>query len=73
MKPYDNFKDYYKILEINISANQEQIKKAHRKLALKYHPDRNFGNKTAETKFREIQEAYEVPCALVGVVTNKKL
>jgi curved DNA-binding protein CbpA len=54
------FKDFYKILEISSTATEIDIKKAYRKLALKYHPDRTFNDKIAEAKFREIQEAYEV-------------
>ena len=53
-------KDYYKILGLNKSASPEDIKKAYRKLAMKYHPDRNKGNKIAEEKFKEISEAYAV-------------
>ncbi len=53
-------KDYYSILEVSKSASPEEIKKAYRKLALKYHPDRNKGDKGAETKFKEISEAYAV-------------
>jgi len=53
-------KDYYKILEVPKTASQEEIKKAYRKLAMKYHPDRNKGDKTAETRFKEINEAYAV-------------
>ncbi|CAG9802116.1 unnamed protein product [Chironomus riparius] len=52
-------KDYYEILEINKSATDEEIKKAYRKLALKYHPDKNK-DKGAEEKFKEVAEAYEV-------------
>ena len=52
--------DYYEILEIAKSASQEDIKKAYRKKALMYHPDRNQGNADAEKKFKEISEAYEV-------------
>lgn len=54
------YKDYYKILGVEKSATQDEIKKAYRKLAMKYHPDRNSGNKTAEEKFKEITEANEV-------------
>lgn len=52
--------DYYKILGVSRDATDEEIKKAYRKLALKYHPDRNQGSKEAEEKFKEICEAYEV-------------
>lgn len=53
-------KDYYAILGIPRTATQEEIKKAYRKLAMKYHPDRNKGNKEAEEKFKAINEAYAV-------------
>ncbi|QJA06895.1 J domain-containing protein [Thermosulfurimonas marina] len=53
-------KDYYKILGVPRNASQEEIKRAYRRLALKYHPDRNRGNKEAEEKFKEINEAYAV-------------
>ena len=53
-------RDYYEVLGVDKSADQEAIKKAYRKLAVKYHPDRNPGDKTAEEKFREATEAYEV-------------
>lgn len=55
-----DFKDYYAVLGINKSASSDEIKKAFRKLAVKYHPDRNPGDKTAEDRFKEISEAYEV-------------
>jgi len=55
-----DYKDYYKILEVNKSANKDIIKKQYRKLARKYHPDVNPNNKEAEEKFKEINEAYEV-------------
>src|SRR5579875_426959 len=53
-------KDYYEILGVPRTASPEEIKRAFRKLAMKYHPDRNPGNKEAEAKFKEINEAYEV-------------
>ena len=53
-------KDYYEILGVGRTASQEEIKKAYRKMALKYHPDRNPDNKEAEDKFKEASEAYEV-------------
>ena len=53
-------RDYYEVLGVIKSASAEDIKKAYRKLALKYHPDRNKGNKDAETKFKEASEAYHV-------------
>jgi curved DNA-binding protein len=52
--------NYYKTLGVNKSAGKDEIKKAYRKLALKYHPDRNKGNKQAEEKFKKISEAYAV-------------
>lgn len=53
-------KDYYKILGVDKNASEEGIKKAFRKLAMKYHPDRNKGNKEAEERFKEVNEAYAV-------------
>ena len=53
-------KDYYKILEVAPVATPQEIKKSFRRLALKFHPDKNAGNHLAETQFKEIQEAYEV-------------
>jgi molecular chaperone DnaJ len=52
--------DYYKLLEIDRKATQDDIKKAYRKMALKFHPDRNPGDADAEKKFKQISEAYEV-------------
>jgi molecular chaperone DnaJ len=53
-------RDYYEVLSIGKSAGNDEIKKAYRKLALQYHPDRNKGDKEAEEKFKEAAEAYEV-------------
>ncbi len=55
-----DYKDYYKILEVPRGASQDEIKKAFRKLARKHHPDVNPGDKKAEARFKEINEAYEV-------------
>ena len=55
-----DFKDYYGVLGVSKAATAEEIKKTFRKLALKYHPDRNPGDKNAEARFKEISEAYEV-------------
>lgn len=53
-------KDYYNILGIDKNSSKEDIKKAYRKMAMKYHPDKNQGDKEAESKFKEAAEAYEV-------------
>jgi len=53
-------KNYYDILWVSKTASEEEIKKAYRKLAMKYHPDKNKGDKAAEEKFKEINEAYQV-------------
>ncbi|NLA75093.1 MAG: DnaJ domain-containing protein, partial [Deltaproteobacteria bacterium] len=53
-------RDYYEILNISRDAGEEEIKRAYRKFAMQYHPDRNPGNKEAEEKFKEASEAYEV-------------
>ena len=56
----ENKRDYYEVLGLGKGASPEAIKKAYRKLALQYHPDRNPGDKEAEEKFKELGEAYEV-------------
>ena len=53
-------RDFYDTLGVAKSASQEDIKKAYRKLAMKFHPDKNAGNKEAENKFKEVKEAYEI-------------
>lgn len=53
-------RDYYEILGVSRSASQDEIKKAYKKLAVKYHPDKNHGNKEVEEKFKEISEAYDI-------------
>src|SRR3954462_13172836 len=55
-------RDYYTILGVPRDASEEDIKKAYRKLAMKHHPDRNPDDKSAEEKFKEAKEAYEVLC-----------
>ncbi len=55
-----DYKDYYKIMGVNKNATAKEIKAAYRKLARQYHPDVNPGNKQAEAKFKEVNEAYEV-------------
>lgn len=63
-----DYKDYYKVLGVSKSAKPEEIKKAYRKLAVQYHPDKNPGDKKAEETFKEITEAYDV----LGDVEKRK-
>ena len=53
-------KDYYNILSVSKNSSQDEIKNAYRKMAMKYHPDRNQGSKEAEARFKEAAQAYEV-------------
>ena len=53
-------RDYYEVLGVSKTATADEIKKAYRKLAVKYHPDKNPGDKEAEEKFKEAAEAYDV-------------
>jgi curved DNA-binding protein len=55
-----DYKDYYKVLGVERNADENEIKRAYRKLALQFHPDKNPGDKQAEEHFKEINEAYEV-------------
>ena len=53
-------KDYYQTLDVDKTADSDAIKRAYRKLAMKYHPDRNPGDATAEERFKDVSEAYAV-------------
>ena len=60
MSPVSGKRDYYEVLGVPKNAEQAAIKQAYRKIALKFHPDKNPGNKEAEDSFKEAAEAYEV-------------
>ncbi|MCF7982130.1 MAG: DnaJ domain-containing protein, partial [Pseudomonadales bacterium] len=53
-------RDYYEVLGVERNVDEKEIKKAYRRLAMKYHPDRNPGDNSTEAKFKEVSEAYEV-------------
>jgi len=60
MAEFDPNKDYYAILGVEKNADAASIKKAYRKLSMKYHPDKNPGDKKAEEKFKDVAEAYDI-------------
>src|ERR1700746_3238232 len=60
MPPSDRKRDYYEVLGVGRTVGEEEIKKAYRRLAIQFHPDRNPGDKQAEEKFKELNEAYQV-------------
>ena len=68
-------RDYYEVLEVEKTASAEEIKKAYRKKAIQYHPDKNPGDKVAEEKFKEAAEAYDVLSirTSVPVMTNSAM
>src|ERR1700682_3040113 len=58
--PPANKRDYYEILGVNRGAGEDELKKSYRRLAIQFHPDRNPGDKEAEERFKELNEAYQV-------------
>ena len=63
-------RDYYEVLGVDKSADDATLKKAYRKLAKKYHPDVNPGDKEAEAKFKEATEAYTILTVLIWVISS---
>ena len=63
--------DYYKILEVPESASAAEIKKAYRKIAMKYHPDRNQGDKESEEKFKDAAEAPDIELILKALLDHE--
>ena len=65
-------RDYYEVLGLSKGAEDKEIKRAYRKLAKKYHPDTNPGDKEAEKKFKEVTEAYSVPVSYTHLDVYKR-